>query len=92
MPALCLEPIIPEPPTVSCVSTVPILKKMKVLKRFKKKMGLGEAFFFIFNFPFEIILGSITYGFHNYKVVNNLTIKKKYYVFVIVFRGRIYIY
>ncbi|KAL7644083.1 UNVERIFIED_CONTAM: hypothetical protein RMT77_004906 [Armadillidium vulgare] len=42
MPALCLEPIIPEPPTVSCVSTVPILKKMKVLKRFKKKMGLAS--------------------------------------------------
>ncbi|KAB7503036.1 Protein neuralized [Armadillidium nasatum] len=42
MPALCLEPIIPEPPTVSCVSTVPILKKMKALKRFKKKMGLAS--------------------------------------------------
>ncbi|XP_045607794.1 protein neuralized isoform X1 [Procambarus clarkii] len=39
MPALCIEEYAAEP-TVTCYTAGPIFKKMKVLKKFKRRMGL----------------------------------------------------
>lgn len=41
MPALCIEEYAAEP-TVTCYTAGPIFKKMKVLKKFKRRMGLGQ--------------------------------------------------
>ncbi|KAK7080117.1 E3 ubiquitin-protein ligase neurl1b [Halocaridina rubra] len=40
MPALCIEEYATEP-TVTCYTAGPIFKKMKVLKKFKRRMGLA---------------------------------------------------
>ncbi|XP_069994523.1 protein neuralized [Penaeus vannamei] len=40
MPALCIEEYAVEP-TVTCYTAGPIFKKMKVLKKFKRRMGLA---------------------------------------------------
>ncbi|MPC48121.1 protein neuralized-like isoform X1 [Portunus trituberculatus] len=40
MPALCIEEYAAEP-TVTCYTAGPIFKKMKVLKKFKRRMGLA---------------------------------------------------
>lgn len=42
MPAMCVEQGLMEKPTVQCVSTGQLLKKMKGLKKLKRKMGLGK--------------------------------------------------
>lgn len=48
MPALCVEVGLHEPVSVSCVAAVPILKKMKVLKKFRRRIGFGMCAVFFF--------------------------------------------